>query len=241
MSKRKLKKKYKNYFVYIILLSLIFIFVCSTYKFISIIYFRNKSQELNKKLAKEVVEVDKKTKEISINIKKLKRINHDVVGWIRIPKTHINYAILKSKDNSYYLNHDIYKKYNINGSIFMNYANRYDFSDFNTILFGHYTRSLDMFSDLKKIYDKKIKFNKKNKIYIYTKDKKYEYIPYSMYLADANDAKPLNIGKSFFRKTEKDFDIDIKKKKVRQTLTLSTCYDNNSKRVILHAYLKTEK
>ncbi len=181
-----------------------------------------------------------KTKEITIDIKKLKEINSDVVGWIRIPKTHINYAIVKGKDNSYYLNHDIYKNYNINGSIFMNSSNQSDFHDFNTILFGHYTYRSDMFSDLLKIYQNKIKLTKKDTIYIYTETKKYEYVPYSIYVTDPYDSKPLNRNKRFFNKTERDFNIDLSKQNITNTLTLSTCYNNDSKRIIFHSYLKQE-
>ena len=59
-----------------------------------------------------------------INFENLKNINSDVVGWIKIENTEINYPIVKTTDNDYYLHRDINKEYNTCGWIFMDYKNR---------------------------------------------------------------------------------------------------------------------
>ena len=58
----------------------------------------------------------------------LGEINSDVVGWIQIPNTKINYPIAQSGDNSYYLRHMFNKEYNAGGGIFLDYRNSSNFS-----------------------------------------------------------------------------------------------------------------
>ena len=60
---------------------------------------------------------------ISVDFNSLKEINSDIVAWIYIKDTDINYPILQTGDNNYYLRRDIYKKYSFCGSIFMDYKN----------------------------------------------------------------------------------------------------------------------
>ncbi len=236
MKKKKvLKKKYKILFMNFFLLLFFLIFLYSTYRGVQILYYSNQSITTQKEIVEEVTKVDEETEDTTIDFKRLKEINSHVVGWIQIPDTHINHPILKTTNNSYYLNHDIYNHYNINGSIYMNYQNDPNFTDANTILFGHYTHSTEMFSDLKKIYDE----NRKNvTITIYREEEKITYTVYQMYVTDPDDEEPLNIGKSLFEK--EDFNIDLKNDEIRQTLTLSTCYNNGAKRLIIHAYRNLE-
>ena len=156
----KIKKRYKLYFINIMILIIVGVFCFSIYRYLQLFYFKEASKKVNEKLIEEVIkETDsskegKETSEFVIDFQKLKEINKDVVGWIYIPKTKINYPIVQREDNWYYLNHDIYQKYNILGSIYMNAYNQNDFSDENTILFGHNNHQDHlMFTDLKEVYD----------------------------------------------------------------------------------------
>ncbi len=239
MKRRVLKKKYKKLLLNILLIILIFIFLASTYNGIRIIYYGNRSKKNNTNLVNDVVNINKKTKATTIDFEKLKNINVDVVAWINIPDTHINYPVMQTFDNKYYLKRDFNNEYNINGSIYMDYNNKSDFSDPNTIIYGHYTHSTDMFSDLKGIYENSS--SKDVNVYIYTPQKDYVYKAYSMYVTNPNDSKPINSSTSSFTKSEKDFNIDLEKKEIKQTLTLVTCYNDSNRRLILHAYLKQEK
>ena len=79
----------------------------------------------------------------------LQKKNPDVIGWITIYGTNIDYPVLHSKeDNDFYLNHNALKEPEGGGSIFMDYRNHGDFSDFNNILHGHHMAHRKMFGDL---------------------------------------------------------------------------------------------
>ena len=72
----------------------------------------------------------------------------DVVGWLSIPNTRIDYPFVQGKDNDFYLHLDLDQNWAAAGTIFMDYRNNPDFSDFNTILFGHHMQNGSMFGTL---------------------------------------------------------------------------------------------
>ena len=88
-----------------------------------------------------------------MDIEALKKINSEVMGWIRIPDTEIDYPLLRGEDNKHYLKHNWKNKPNSAGAIFMEHANAKDLSDFNTIIYGHNMRSGSMFGSLKEYAD----------------------------------------------------------------------------------------
>lgn len=67
----------------------------------------------------------------------LKAINPDIVGWIYVPDCAISYPVVQGSNNSYYLDHTIYKGYNYMGSAFLDCNTNSDFSDDNNIIYGH--------------------------------------------------------------------------------------------------------
>lgn len=85
----------------------------------------------------------------SMDIEALRKVNADVIGWIRIPDTQIDYPLLKGEDNEYYLKHNWKHNATVDGAVFMEHENAADFSDFNTIIYGHNMRSGAMFGGLK--------------------------------------------------------------------------------------------
>ena len=84
----------------------------------------------------------------TVDFDALKQINKDVIAWIQIPGTRIDYPILQGTDNTFYLNHMIDKAWNRCGSIFMDCRSSPDFSDLNTIIHGHHMGNGSMFEDL---------------------------------------------------------------------------------------------
>ena len=86
--------------------------------------------------------------EFGINFESLLAMNPEVVGWIRIPGTTINYAIVQAEDNSKYLKTSLDGTWNQFGWPFMDYRNEANFTDKNTILYGHNIASGWMFADL---------------------------------------------------------------------------------------------
>ena len=93
--------------------------------------------------------------------------NPDIVAWITVPGTVIDYPIVQAADNAYYLNRDMTKSNNKNGAIFLDYRNNSDFSDFNNILYGHHMKSGKMFQNLVKFKDKDF-FDKHTTAILYT-------------------------------------------------------------------------
>ena len=95
------------------------------------------------------VEDDTVMKEMAlINIDALQETNEDVLGWIRIPGTKIDYPLLQGEDNEFYLTHTWEKTENSVGSIFLEHLNSPDLTNFNTIIYGHNMNDHAMFGDL---------------------------------------------------------------------------------------------
>ena len=101
----------------------------------------------------------------SVNLPSLRKVNSDVVAWIAIPNTVISYPVMQADDNDYYLNHTWNKVANPMGSIFLECKVNPDFTDFNTIIYGHRMGNGTMFNGLEKY-----------KNYNYWKNHPYVYI-----------------------------------------------------------------
>ena len=85
---------------------------------------------------------------LTLNLEALREENEDVIGWICIPDTNISYPLLQWTDNEFYLKHSWQQTPNPAGSIFMEWQNSPDFTDFNTIIYGHRMREQEMFGML---------------------------------------------------------------------------------------------
>lgn len=86
----------------------------------------------------------------SVDFASLQSINEDVIAWIYIEGTNINYPIVQGDDNRYYTAVMADGCFNRAGSIFMDYRNQSDFSDRNTVIYGHNMNNGSMFNNLKK-------------------------------------------------------------------------------------------
>lgn len=80
-------------------------------------------------------------------------MNPDVIAWIDIPGLSISYPVVQGTDNAYYLHHLFTGEYNSSGSIFTDCHNRPDFTDQNTILYGHNMKNGSMFGTLSHYQD----------------------------------------------------------------------------------------
>lgn len=102
-------------------------------------------------------EVEKSSEEnsaftfLQVDFESLQSINPEVIAWIQIPALDISYPVAKGTDNAYYLHHMINGETNKSGSIFMDYHNQEDFTDRNTIIYGHNMRDGSMFGPWKNI------------------------------------------------------------------------------------------
>ena len=80
----------------------------------------------------------------------LREINPDIVAWIYIEGTKINYPIVQGEDNSYYLKHLFSGEWNGSGCIFLDFRNDASFADRHSIIYGHHMKNGTMFTDLDK-------------------------------------------------------------------------------------------
>lgn len=111
----------------------------------------------------------------------------DVVGYIYGPDTKIQYPIAyDSTTNDYYLNRDLDGNLNVNGSIFIEHLNEPDFSDHNTILYGHHMKSGLMFAGLVKYKDPSY-YNSHPYFYIYTPYQNYRLDLYAGFVCTHDD------------------------------------------------------
>ncbi|MBC1743560.1 class B sortase [Listeria welshimeri] len=92
--------------------------------------------------------------EVRDELKSLQKLNKDMAGWLTIVDTEIDYPILQSTDNDYYLHHNYKNEKARAGSIFKDYRNTNEFLDKNTIIYGHNMKDGSMFADLRKYLDK---------------------------------------------------------------------------------------
>jgi len=179
--------------------------------------------------------------EVSVDFSGLKRLNEDCVAWILIPNTNINYPVVEGIDNSYYVTHTFKKKSNKSGSIFLDMRNSSDFSDKNTIIYGHNLKNNKMFSDLRK-YLSQSYFDSHKKIIIYTEGKQFIYEAFSVYktMEDSEAYKVkfkdeetfLNHVDGSIEKSQIVFEGD--KSNINNIITLSTCTNNKEgERVIV--------
>ncbi len=105
-----------------------------------------------------------------IDFTALQEENSEIYAWISIPGVETEYPICQSAtDDTYYLNYTVDGTYGLPGSIYTESLNSKDFTDFDTVIYGHHMKNGTMFGSLHKYRD--ITFMKENPyIYIYTPD-----------------------------------------------------------------------
>lgn len=88
-----------------------------------------------------------------INFEALRNRNPDMVGWIKVPGTRIDYPVVCGKDNEEYLHKTFSKKKNRSGCIFLDVNCKKDFSSDNSVIYGHHMKDGSMFAELVKFRD----------------------------------------------------------------------------------------
>jgi len=83
-----------------------------------------------------------------IDFKGLSAINPDIVGWIFIPGTRIDYPVMHTDNNEFYLKHDFEGNFSDSGSIFLEMQNKPDFTDIDSRIYGHNMYDRSMFGSL---------------------------------------------------------------------------------------------
>ncbi|MBR2829405.1 MAG: class B sortase [Solobacterium sp.] len=96
----------------------------------------------------EIMTQPEGTAEPGIDFAALAEINPDIRGWLRLADSVIDYPVVQTTDNEYYLTHLFSREVNRMGCIFIDYRNAPDFSDRNTAMYAHHMRNGSMFADL---------------------------------------------------------------------------------------------
>lgn len=242
----------KTLYVFLILLLIGNLLISSYFIFVEL--KQNKEQddtfeELTKII--ENVKPEENNENIDIDLKQLYEINNDLVGWLKIENTNINYPVVKSKTKNYYLRKDFYKNYSSYGTPFLADNCEVNISD-NVIIYGHHMRNRKMFGSLEDYKTKKFyKDNKIIKFYILNGDETIEnnYEIFSVFktvVYNKNEFKYYNYinfcnNEEFeeFIKKVKDlslYDIEITPEYRDEIITLSTCeYSNKNGRLVVMA------
>ena len=190
-----------------------------------------------------------------IDFEKLQSYNNELVAWIYIPDTKIDYPIARheDEDQTYYLNYDMYREPSYSGCIFMESMNKPDFTDNNTVIYGHNMKNGTMFKGLHKFEDQKF-FDKNRYVYIYLPDRTLVYEIFAAYTTDdthilsAYDFRDKKVYEEYLNNvTDPHYmGANIRKDTVVTTdntiITLSTCVGGQPEnRYLVQGVLKYDK
>ena len=183
---------------------------------------------------------------LNINLSKYLHQNTETVAWIQVNGTNINYPVVQHSDNDYYLNHDFYKRQTNIGWVFGDY--RDDFQDFknNTIIYAHNLINRSMFGQLPLMLRKNWQSNENNYyIKLSTKNTNTIWKIFSIYTTKPtiaymqvifNDPEEYNkLLEKIKKRSSYDFGVELNP--TDKIITLSTCDDIGTKRVVVHAKL----
>lgn len=212
-------------------------------------YIKYKEKNMYDKLAEFMKEEnigsekteESKEPEKSERIAKLEELhsqNEDICAWIEIADTNINYPVLHTNNNEFYLNHDYEKKYSVRGSIFLDKDVDLNKPSSNFLMYGHRNKQGAMFEQLLKYKDKEFYENHKTiKFITLTEDAEYEIL--SVFYSRVYYKKEKNVFRYYYftnADTEEEYndyvenckkasiyDTDVEATFGDQLITLSTC------------------
>ena len=189
-----------------------------------------------------------------IDFESLRQIDPNIFAWIAIEGTNIDYPVAKHPaDDNYYLNHTIEGYAGYPGSIYTFGYTAGDFSQFNTIIYGHNMASGTMFADLNKYRDREY-MDEHRQVVIYTPEAEYRYrvfafVYYDDRLIDTyfDQREPeerqayldsfYDLGSGLTYAAE-DVEIDVRNDHI---ITLATCHGVSSERTLVVAVRDDEE
>ena len=104
--------------------------------------------DVNQKDDNEIENDEPKQTERMLKLMELQKENDDIVAWIEIEGTNINYPVLQAEDNDYYMNRNYLKKYSSSGSIFLDKDFKWNPMSSNLLIYGHNMKNGTMFQNL---------------------------------------------------------------------------------------------
>lgn len=178
---------------------------------------------------------------LTVDWENLKQINPDIIGWIYVEaEPQISYPVLQAADNDYYLHRTFRKEQRYAGSIFADYHNQSDFSDPDTVIYGHNMRNGSMFGLLKNLYDQAV-YEKDPYFWILTPEGNYRYHIFAVFKTEVNSAVYTLYSKNGpeFLKWEQDLQRgsgvsnNVRLTQEDKTVILSTCTTDKNQRTVV--------
>lgn len=255
-SKDNKKSKVNYLIVFIRIISIIVILICTgvlIYRFFNLNSSKKLIDEINSDITidHKNITVEQSTAEIiDTDILSLKSKNSDTVAFLKVSGTNISYPVVKASDNDFYLRHSFDKSYSQSGWIFMDYRNDSNLKDKNTIIYGHNMLNDTMFSELNKMLNKSFFDSEENKyINLSLENKSTLWKIFSVYISEPDtyymttNFSNSNTYSEFLNnlKNKSIFDLNEAVTNENKILTLSTCTNLNTKRLVVHAKLVYEE
>lgn len=185
---------------------------------------------------------------MSVNFKELLEKNNETVGWIKVNNTNVNYSVVQHNDNEYYLKHDFNKNYNINGWVYGDYRADFKYFGTNTILYAHNMTNRTMFGSLawclkeswyKNEDNQYIKLSTPYSNTVWKIFSIYTIKPEVYYLKTyfETDEEHLEFLNKIKNRSIYNFNLENELNTDDKILTLSTCSDDGTKRIVIHAVM----
>ena len=241
-----------NYIMRKIVYTIITILLIGLVLISSYLIFKEKKQnEKQENTFEDLIEIVEENienqEERKIDINKLYEENKDIVGWLKIDNTTINYPIIQNiNDPNYYLRRDFYKNYSSYGTPYM--AKQCNLNSDNIVIYGHHMKNNKMFGELEK-YKSKDFYNNHKIITFTTLEKEYSYEIFAVFKTTVYTKNTFRYYENINFENKKmynDFINKCKDKSLYQTgieikdkeklITLSTCeYSNKNSRLVIVA------
>ena len=177
-----------------------------------------------------------------IDFEALGKLSGNMKAWLYLPDSVINYPVAQCEDNAYYLDHLADGTRNINGCLFLDCKNAEDFSDENSIIYGHHMKNGSMFGSLDR-YESQDYYDAHPVIYLVTERDKYRIEIFSAYTTSKDsDAYTLRFSTKeeyqnwlIERIRKSDVETDVTPTTADRVITLSTCaYSFQGARFVVH-------
>lgn len=174
-----------------------------------------------------------------------RELNEDVVGWISVPNTRIEYPIVHGSDNDYYLTRTVEGEESKAGSVFLDFRNADMASDKHIILYGHNMRNGTMFHDLQQ-YKREDFFQNNRDIKVYCGNTEMRFEIYAAYIVNidndfiktgfSTDTQFLQYMNDYRGLSKFEPKPRVELTKDDQILTLATCtYEYDNSRFVVQA------
>jgi len=236
------------------------IFVYSGYQLSLYLYDGYVSSKLNNKMKQQYLEIQQMQQEMDHTdeaewtdeqllqmyqdrFKQLQEMNNDIVGWVSIENTGIDYPVAQTNNNDYYLNHNIEQQSSARGAIFMDYRNANVSSNQHTVIYGHHMKDGSMFGELSK-YKEAAYYQDHDTITYESAEGISKWKVFSVYIYSPEDQffeyefADQEQYSDYLEKIKKKsrYDTGLEVNADDQLLTLVTCtYEISDARFIIHA------